>query len=74
MFPEYLMIQLVKHCIYCASRWNTYTCTDAIETPPWGFAVNTSDDKAIAAKSAIIHDDSNADVLLIRANIECILS
>jgi hypothetical protein len=43
-----------------------------METFPWGFAVNTSEDNAMAARSAIIHDDSNADVLLILANIECI--
>ena len=34
--------------------------------------MNTSEDNAMAARSAIIHDDSNADVLLILANIECI--
>lgn len=36
--------------------------------------MNTNDDKAMAASSAIIHDDKNADVLLILETIECIVA
>jgi len=36
--------------------------------------VNTNDDKAMAASNAIIHDDKNADVLLILETIECIVA
>lgn len=50
----------------------THTWTDAIDTFPSGFALNTRVDNAMAARSAIIHDDSNADVLLILEAIECI--
>ena len=40
---------------------------------PWGFAVNTKDDRAMAARSTIIHDDRKAEALFILENILCML-
>lgn len=40
---------------------------------PFGFAVNKKDEIAIAASKAITQDDRNAETLLIRAYVLCML-
>jgi hypothetical protein len=50
----------------------THTFTDAISRMPFGSAVNTNDERAIAASNAIMHDEINAETLLIRENMLCI--
>ena len=49
----------------------TYTFTDETDTDAVGSAVNTSDETVIRATSAIMHEDSNAERLLIREIILC---
>jgi hypothetical protein len=49
----------------------TYTFTEDTDTAAVGPAVKTSDETVIRATSAIIHEDSSAERLLIRETILC---
>jgi hypothetical protein len=51
----------------------THTLSDVISIVPVGFALNTNDDSAMAAKRAIMHDEKSADKLFTRAILVCIL-
>lgn len=51
---------------------NTHTLTERTPTSPFGSAVNAKEERAMAAKSAIMQDESSAETLLIRENILCI--
>lgn len=46
---------------------------EAMARSPLGSALNTRVESAIAARSAIVHDESNAETLLILENILCML-
>lgn len=50
-----------------AAEVNTHTFIDDTRRSPFGSAVNTKDERAIAPRRAIRHDDRMADRLLIRA-------
>lgn len=51
---------------------DTYTLTDAISKSPFGSAVKTSEERAMVAKRAIMHEESRAETLLILENKLCI--
>jgi hypothetical protein len=44
---------------------------EAMARSPLGSALNAKVERAIAARSAIIHDESNAETLLILENTLC---
>jgi len=65
---------LYKHIYLAEPSIYTYTLRDVTSTIPVGFALNRNDDKAIAARRAIMHDERNADKLFMREIVVCILA
>ena len=57
----------------CLGFWRAYTLIERSPRSPRGSAVNIKEEIAIAANSAIIHDESNAETLLILEKTLCIL-